>query len=190
VVTVANLRAEKGHDVLIDAAVEVLRRMPAAHFDLVGAGPLLSSLRARAAARGVSGAFSFLGHQDDVAARLGEADMFALPSRSEAFPNAVLEAMAAGLPIVATNVGGIPELIEDGRTGLLVPPEDPMALADRLCRLMADPSLGARLGAAARADVDGRYSFDRMVRGFEQVYLAELGRRGCVAADRLYATAS
>jgi glycosyltransferase involved in cell wall biosynthesis len=191
VVMVANLRPEKGHDILVDAAVEVLRRVPDARFDLVGAGPQLRPLRARVEARAVSRSFSFLGHQDDVPAHLAAADIFVLPSRSEAFPNAVLEAMAAGLPIVASGIDGILEIVDDDRTGLLVPPRDPMALADRLCRLMADPALGARLGAAARAEVETRYSFDRMVVRFEQVYLTELARRGrSQAADALQPVAS
>lgn len=182
IVMVANLRAEKGHDVLFDAAVQVLRQFPDAHLDLVGDGPERDRLRARAAACGIAHAVTFAGHCDDVAARLAEADLFVLPSRSEAFPNAVLEAMAAGLPIVASGVGGILELIEEGRTGLLVAAGDAAALSDRLCRLIADPRLGARLGEAARAEAHARYSFDRMVGAFEQLYLTLLARRGLVAA--------
>src|SRR5205814_4956725 len=149
-VMVANLRAEKGHDVLIDAAVDVLRQFPDARFKLVGGGPELDRLRAYAAARSVAHAVTFAGHCDDVPARLGEADVFVLPSRSEAFPNAVLEAMAAGLPIVASATGGILELISYGQTGLLAPPGDPAALAERLCRVLADTAFAARLGEAAR----------------------------------------
>ena len=145
---------------------------------------------ARAEARGLLHAVTFLGQRDDVPARLADADLFVLPSRSEAFPNAVLEAMAAGLPIVASGVGGIRELIADDRTGLLVPAGDPPALADRLCRLMADPALAARLGDAARDDAHARYSFERMVAAFEQLYLSELTRRGIVAAHEPQLAAS
>jgi glycosyltransferase involved in cell wall biosynthesis len=183
VIVVANLRPEKGHDVLMDAAVDVLRRFPDAEFEIVGGGPELEALLSRADARRMSHAFTFLGHRDDVPARLAQADLFVLPSRSEAFPNAVLEAMAAGLPIVASGVGGILELIDNGRTGFLVPPGEPQPLADRICRLMANPSLAARLGDAARDEVRARYSFDRMVAAFEFIYLTELTRRGIVAAD-------
>ena len=149
VTVVANLRKEKGHDVLIDAAPEVLRHFPDAHFDIVGAGPELETLKARAAAQGVMDAFTFIGYEPNVPQRLRDADIFVLPSRSEAFPNAVLEAMSAGLPIVASAVGGILELIDDGRTGLLVPPGDPHTLAHGICRLMASCTLGATLGKAA-----------------------------------------
>jgi len=177
VVTVANLRAEKGHDVLIDAAVSVLREFPDARFECVGAGPERDRMMARARDRGVAYAFTFSGHCDDVPAKLAAADIFVLPSRSEAFPNAVLEAMAAGLPVVATGVGGILELVDEGRTGLLMPPADPSALADRLVGLMAAPALARSLGDAARAHVREHYSFERMVHAFEQLYLAELSRR-------------
>jgi glycosyltransferase involved in cell wall biosynthesis len=91
--------------------------------------------------------------------------------------------MSAGLPIVASGVGGILELIDDHRTGLLVPPCDPNALARGICRLMADQPLGARLGEAASHEVRGRYSFDRMTAAFEAVYLSELARRGVASTD-------
>jgi glycosyltransferase involved in cell wall biosynthesis len=184
VVVVANLRREKGHDLLIDAAGDVLRRFPDAVFEIVGGGPQLQALVERAASRGVLHAFAFLGHRDDAAERLADGDIFVLPSRSEAFPNAVLEAMAAGLPIVTSGVGGMLELIDDGRTGLLVPPDDPSALADRLIRLMADPDVASRLGRAARDAARARYSFDRMVAGFERIYLNQLTRRGVLATER------
>jgi glycosyltransferase involved in cell wall biosynthesis len=190
VVVVANLRPEKGHDVLIDAAVDVLRRFPDARFEIVGGGPDLAPLLARAEARRVLHAFTFLGQRDDVAARLAAADIFVLPSRSEALPNAVLEAMAAGLPIVASRVGGLCELIDDGTTGLLVPPGDPQPLADRMCRLIADPPHAARLGSAAQTAAHARYSFERMVESFESIYLTELTRRGLAVVDEPQLAAS
>jgi glycosyltransferase involved in cell wall biosynthesis len=189
ITVVANLRKEKGHDVLIDAAPEILRHFPDASFDVVGAGAELEALQARANAQGVSDAFTFTGYEADVAQRLKDADIFVLPSRSEAFPNAILEAMSAGLPIVASAVGGILELIQDGRTGLLVAPGDPHALAHSVCRLMSNRAFGARLGKAACQEVQGRYSFDRMTSAFENIYLTELNRRG-VALEHAHALAS
>jgi glycosyltransferase involved in cell wall biosynthesis len=182
VTVVANLRPLKGHDVLVDAAVEILERFPDARFELIGEGPERDALLARAAGHGVAHAFTFAGHCGDVPARLAETDIFVLPSRSESFPNAILEAMAAGLPIVASGVGGILELIDDGRTGWLVPPGEDEALAGRVMHLMADPADAARIGAAARADALARFSFDRMVAGFEDIYLTQLSRRGVVPA--------
>jgi len=184
IVTVANLRPEKGHDVLIDAAAEIVRRVPDARFVLIGDGPMRERLRAHAADRGVGHAVTFAGHCDNVAARLAEADVFVLPSRSEAFPNAVLEAMAAGLPIVASGVGGILELIDPGRTGVLVPPDDSRALADALSTVISDPVSAARLGDAARAEAGSRYSFGRMVDAFERLYLNQLARRGVVSVSQ------
>jgi glycosyltransferase involved in cell wall biosynthesis len=184
IAVVANLRWLKGHDVLIDAAVDILRSVPDARFDLIGEGPERASLIARAAGLGVEHAFTFSGHCADVPARLAAADLFVLPSRTESFPNAILEAMAAGLPVVASGVGGILELIEHERTGWLVPAGDAKALASRLVNVMAAPGEAARIAAAARADVVARFSFERMVAAFDEIYETELARRGVVAPGR------
>jgi glycosyltransferase involved in cell wall biosynthesis len=181
VVIVGNLRPEKGHDVLIDAAALVAQRFPATRFDIVGAGPLRDALTRRVHERQLASVVRFAGHQADVATWLQAADLLVLPSRSEAFPNAVLEGMAAGLAIVASDVGGVPELIDDGRTGLLTPAGDARVLADRISSLIADPAMAARLGAAARREVASRYSFERMVTQFENLYATELARRGLLA---------
>jgi L-malate glycosyltransferase len=190
VIVVANLRREKGHDVLIDAARIVLTRFADARFEIVGSGPEEASLLERVREYGIQHAFTFRGHCDDVAARLADADIFVLPSRSEAFPNAVLEAMAAGLPIVASAVGGIVELVADNCTGLLVPPGDPASLSARLCQLMADASLGSRIGDAARSDAQSRYSFDRMVAEFDRIYIHELTRCGLIPTGQPQLAAS
>jgi len=184
VTAVGNLRWLKGHDVLVDAAVEILERFPDARFDIVGEGPEREALVARAAQHGVAHAFTFAGHCADVPAKLAASDIFVHPSRSESFPNAILEAMAAGLPIVASGVGGVVELLDDGRTGWLVPPGEDEALASRVMHLMAHPEEGASAGAAARAEALARYSFERMVAGFDEIYLTELTRRGAVPAGR------
>jgi glycosyltransferase involved in cell wall biosynthesis len=178
VIVVANLRAEKGHDVLIDAARQVLQQFPDARFEVVGAGPQREPLIERMRALEVQHACTFLGHREDIPDLLAAADIFVLPSRSEAFPNAVLEAMATGLPIVASAVGGILELIADDGTGLLVPPDDPAALAARLCEVMANPARGERLAGAARREARSRYSFDRMVAEFDRIYVHQLAVRG------------
>ena len=107
-----------------------------------------------------------------------QADVFVLPSRIEASPNAALEAMAAGVPVVASNVGGIPEAIRTDVTGVLVPPNDAVALADALSRLFHDPVRAERLGLAARRHVETHYSFDRMVTAFQVQYVSDLVRRG------------
>jgi glycosyltransferase involved in cell wall biosynthesis len=175
IVTVANLRREKAHEVLLRAAARLAPSHPELRFVVAGDGPRAAELRALASTLGVGRQVEFLGHVDDVASLLRGADAFVLPSRSEAFPNAAIEAMAAGLPVVASAVGGLLDLVDDGRTGVLVPPDDPAALAGAIEALVLDPARASRLGAAARGEVAGRYSFDRMVRAFEDLYLTHLG---------------
>jgi glycosyltransferase involved in cell wall biosynthesis len=178
---VACLREEKRIDVLIAAAPYVLARHPAAEFWIVGDGACREQLVALARQTGVFGRFRFLGHRDDVPALLSDADVFVLPSRSEAFPNSVIEAMAAGLPVVATTVGGIPELVSDGHNGRLVPTGDAPALARALVDLLDEPARAAELGQAARQRVEQMCSFDRMVSRFAALYLTELDARGYAA---------
>jgi glycosyltransferase involved in cell wall biosynthesis/peptidoglycan/xylan/chitin deacetylase (PgdA/CDA1 family) len=171
---VACLREEKRIDVLIEAAPRILERHPDAEFLIVGDGRCREHLTTLARTTGVQERFRFLGHRDDVPTVLADADLFVLPSASEAFPNVILEAMAAGLPVVATRVGGIPELVEEGVTGSLVPPADSRALADALLRLLDNPDRAAALGRTGRSRIEQAYSFDRMVEQFETLYLSEL----------------
>jgi glycosyltransferase involved in cell wall biosynthesis len=177
IVTVANLRPEKRHEVLLSAMRSVHARYPDARLLIVGNGPRRRALQALAVDWGLTGCVQFVGHQDDVGAVLAAADIFALASRSEASPNALIEAMAAGLPAVATAVGGIPEIVAEGETGLLAPVDDAAAFARGLFRLMDDPALAERMGAAARRRAVERHSFDRMTRAFEQLYLSQLEAR-------------
>ena len=177
VMTVANLRPEKGHETLLDAAAILVRECPDLRFRLIGAGPCRSAIEARTRALGLGQHVELLGHREDVPALLAEADLFVLPSRSEALPNGVIEAMAAGLPVVASGVGGLLDLIDDGRTGVLVPPGDAGALAAAVRGLVADPARAAALGRAAQQDARERYSFDRMVASFEDLYLSGLPAR-------------
>lgn len=177
IVTVANLRPEKEHETLIASAAILVRSYPHLRFQIVGDGPRQGELQALTTARGLSQHVEFLGHRDDVPSVLASADAFVLPSRSEAFPNSVIEAMAAGLPVIANGVGGLLDLIDHGRTGLLVAPSDPEALTAALRFLIENPTSAAAIGQAARADVRQRYSFDRMVSAFEDLYASSLERR-------------
>ena len=178
ITTVANLRVEKGHDVLLRAAAAVRRRAPHVRFQIVGDGALRTTLVDLARSLRVDDIVAFLGHRDDVPALLSDSALFAFPSRTEAFPNGVIEAMAAGVPVVASATGGILELIESDRNGVLVPPGNVEALADAIVRLLDDPAHAERLGAAARETVRQRYSFERMVDGFERLYESELEQCG------------
>jgi glycosyltransferase involved in cell wall biosynthesis len=174
---VAGLRRIKGLDVLIAAAAKIVARVPDARFVIVGEGPERESALHQVGNFGLEDSFEFLGHRDDVPALLAEADLFVLPSRSEAFPNAVIEAMAAGLPVVATRVGGIAELVQRERTGVLVPSEDPEALAAAVMNLMARPDRANALGRAARQEIERQYSLSSMVARFEELYESELVAR-------------
>jgi L-malate glycosyltransferase len=181
---VANLRTEKGHDVLIDAAPQILAAHPDAEFVIAGDGPQAGALAERARARGVSDRFAFLGQCQNVPDVLAASGVFVLPSRSEALPNAVIEAMAAGLPVVATDVGGLPELITQDVTGVLVPPGDARALAAAVIDLMDHPERAADLGRAARAHVTRECGFPRLVERVEDLYLTAIERPAAAAVAR------
>jgi len=172
---VANLRPVKGPDVLIRAAVILAPRFPQVSFCLAGSGDELSARR-WIHSSGLQGRFELLGSVKDVPALLGELHVAVLASRSEGLSNALIEYMAAGRPIVATAVGGNPELIEDGVHGLLVPPDDPAALAAAVARLLEDRPLAARLAAAARQRACQRFSRNAMVARYQQFYLNLLQR--------------
>jgi glycosyltransferase involved in cell wall biosynthesis len=188
VATVANLRPEKGHDVLLRAAALVRVEIPDARFRIIGDGPQRQSLHELAAALGVDDMVEFLGHRDDIAALLASSDVYAFPSRTEAFPNGLIEGMAAGLPVIATGVGGMLELVTHRRNGLLVPPDDERALADALIELMETPVLANALATAARRTIEARYSFDRMVAAFNDLYVSELTARGYIRDRALLAS--
>jgi glycosyltransferase involved in cell wall biosynthesis len=184
VVMVANLRPEKGHDTLFAAAPFIASRYPDVEFWIVGNGPLAPALKREVSARGLTSRFTFFGERDDVPALLASSDIFVLPSRSEACPNVVLEAMASGLPVVATQVGGVPELIEPGISGLLVEPNAPEALAAAVSDLMDRPAFARDLGCAARERIERHFSFDRMVASFQHLYLSQLEKRSHLKRPR------
>jgi glycosyltransferase involved in cell wall biosynthesis len=169
-IVVANLRPEKAHHILIDAAPALLRKHPGLTFTIVGDGPLRRALEDRTVRLGIAHAFSFLGHREDVAQLLAASDVFILPSRSEAAPNAVIEAMAAGLPVVACAVGGNLEIVQHGRSGYLVPSDDVAALGDAIDAIVSDPAAANGMGAAGRDIVRAAYGYDRMVAAFEALY--------------------
>jgi glycosyltransferase involved in cell wall biosynthesis len=177
---VACLREGKRVDVLITAAARVIARYPDVQFQIVGDGPCRERLIEQAGASGVWPRIRFMGHREDVPAILSASDLFVLPSQSEASPNVVLEAMAAALPVVASRVGGIPELVDDGVTGHLVPPGNPDALATALLDLLDHAGRRAAFGRSGRARVEQQYSFDRMVAQFETLYVS--GSAGAASA--------
>lgn len=175
VAAVGRLSPEKGFDVLTEAAPRVLERVPEAAFVLAGEGTERLRLEQLIVARGLAGRFLLPGRVENAASLLAAADAVAVPSRSEGQGIVALEAMAARRPVVASRVGGLPETVEDGVTGLLVPPEDPATLADALVRLLADAPLRQRLGDVGRRRVEERYTVARMVSRTIEVYSEVLG---------------
>ena len=143
---------------------------------IAGDGPLRGELDDRATALGISNQVRLLGHRQDIETVLAAFDVFTLPSRSEGLSNTILEAMAAGLPVVATQVGGADEMVEDEKTGVLIPPSSPQALAAALRRMLSDPARRETMGRAGRARVEREFALARTLRAYEELYI-ELARK-------------
>jgi L-malate glycosyltransferase len=178
-VLVGNMHSDvKGHAWLIGAATTIIGEFPDTRFVLVGDGAQRKDFERQVAALGLDRHFLFLGRRDDVPRVLACCDIAVLPSKAEGLPNAVLEYLAAGLPTVASRVGGNVEIIREGKTGLLVPPEDSSALAGALLSLLRDPGFAASLGKNGREYVASEFSFQRMIENTDQLYTELLRSRG------------
>jgi len=175
---VGNFRTPKDYPNLLRAARLVLNRRPDAHFVVVGedSGPLADDLRKMRDQLDLASRVHFLGFRKDVSPLMAEFDIFASSSASEGLPLATLEALQLGLPCVLTRVGGVPEIVEDGETALLVPPKNPEALARGILTLLDDRNLAIQLGSAARVDVGRRFSLDSMVGKYERLYEGMISR--------------
>lgn len=183
--TVGRLIERKGQFDLLRAWPRISANHPDATLVVVGYGPERGALESLAAELGVAASVRFVGARDDVPAVLDLLDVFAFPSHWEGQPGAVLEAMAAGLPIVATEIDGTTELLTDGETGVLVPPREPSALAAAVDALLSDPERMAALGRAARAAAYEQFSLRSMVAEFEQLYRTVTGRHQSVPSAAL-----
>jgi glycosyltransferase involved in cell wall biosynthesis len=160
----------KGIEHLLSAAALLRAEFPGLRVKIAGAGPQRHELEQKAERLGLKASVEFLGWVDDLSSLLPHWDVFVLPSLEEGFPLAALDAMAAGLPIVATTVGGVPELVEDGRTGWLVAPGDVEALARRLRLLLCNPQQRVAMGSAAQGRVRDHFSLEKMVENFGKLY--------------------
>lgn len=169
ILCVANFGAQKGHEVLITAFAAVAREVADARLVLVGDGELMPRIRSLVETKGLTERVKFTGRVDDVWPYLASASLFVLPSLYESLGIAVLEAMAAGLPVVGSRVGGVPELVRDGVTGVLVPPNDPGTLADAIVGLLQDTGRATRLGNAGKAAAQ-EYRMERMVESYLDLY--------------------
>ena len=170
VAVIANLDAAKGHLDLIEAA----GRMREVQFLCAGEGPMRPVLEQQIAFHGLRENFVLLGHRTDVPAVLARAHVACAPSHEEGLSSAIVEAMAASLPVVATEVGGTLELVREGETGLLVPPRNPRALADRLQELLRDPARASKLGAAGRKRVEAEFSLPALSKRLGDLYRSVL----------------
>lgn len=168
--TASRLAPIKGLTYLLRALAVLLKRIPDVRLEIAGAGPQQQALADEARALGLRESVTFLGWQPDLSSVLRKWDIFVQPSLDEGFAITTLEAMASGLPVVASAVGGLQELVVDGATGYLVPPRDPDVLAQRLATLLLAPGLRRTMGAAGHARAGQNFSVDRMVSAVSDIY--------------------
>ncbi len=176
---IANQRTAKSYDTFVRAAGEVVKRCPCVHFVSVGATEpsINKGILELADQLGIGNRFHGLGFRSDIPKILGSLSVFVLSSASEGFSIATIEAMAAGRPVVVTRCGGPEELVEDGKTGLMVPPNDPLTMADAIVRILTGEALAAELGVHAAADVRCRFSIAAMVQNYERLYEQCMGAK-------------
>jgi glycosyltransferase involved in cell wall biosynthesis len=167
---VGRLEEQKGYDVAVEAMALVVERVPGAHLAIAGEGSKRPGLTAAIERLGLGDAVELLGRRDDISELMEEADVFVHTARWEGFGLVLLEAMRAGLPIVATRAGAVPEVVEDGITSTLVPPDDPCALAAALVELAQKPSLAHERGLAGFARLQDQFSPDAMARETAAIY--------------------
>ena len=168
---ISYLRSYKGHEYFIEAAARVLPREKDVTFLIVGEGPEEGRLRARAASLGLADQVQLLGFREDLLSVFRSLDLFVIPSvEGDTIPQVLMQALAMGLPVVSTTVGSIPDVVQDGKTGFVVPPRNAGALAERILTLLADAGLRTEMGRRGRALVEQEYSLDRMLDRLEEVY--------------------
>ena len=175
---VARLVPIKAHEVFFAAAALVHQRLPQAQFLVIGDGERRAELEAFVDGHGLREHVRFVGWRADMPRVYADLDVVALTSRNEGSPVSLIEALAAGRPVVSTAVGGVPEVVIGGQTGLLVPPDEPAAFAEALLGLLDDPQRAARLGQAGRRHVYPRYDSSRLIDDVRSLYVRELAARG------------
>jgi glycosyltransferase involved in cell wall biosynthesis len=169
-VVIAQLIVRKGHRFLLQALARVREVHPDVRVLFVGEGAEEANLRAQVSRDGLDGCVRFLGYRNDIGDILRACDVLVHPATMEGFANVAMQAMAAGIPVVSSAVGGMPESVRDGVSGLLVPPGDPPGLAAALLRLLEDPALRSRLGEQGRRIVEQEFNTDAMVEGNLRIY--------------------
>lgn len=179
---VARLVPIKAHEVFLEAAVSIRAARPDATFLIIGDGERRAELESMAQRLGVADVTRFLGWRADMRDVYADLDVVTLCSNNEGSPVALIEALAAGRPVVSTRVGGVPNVVHDGESGLLVPPRDPAAFSEAIVSLLRDPARAAILGLAGRAEVYPKHSSGRLVQDIERLYLDLAREKGLIAA--------
>ncbi len=171
------LKERKGHEVLFRALPELLSQFPRLALLVVGEGELRESLEELAEGMGIRGSIRFTGFRDDISRLMGATDLLVLPTHNEGFPWVLAEAMSLGKPVVASRVGGIPELVQDGRTGLLVPCGDETALGMAIAELVRQPGRAAQMGLAGRRWIQERFGVEKMLNQLEKLFTQVIRER-------------
>lgn len=179
---IARLVPIKGHEDFLAAAQQVVQRDTTVHFAIAGDGERRRELEAQAAALGLAGRVHFLGWRRDLGPVYADLDVVALCSKNEGLPTALIEAQAAGIPVVSTPVGAVAEIVEEGATGHLVQVGDIKGLAEKMLALAIDPDTARAMGARGRERMRDRYGVDRLVRDMDRLYTRLLERKGLVTA--------
>lgn len=180
---IGRLKPQKGHDLFLEAAKEILNQHPTVRFLIIGDGPLRSELEVKARQLGLCPALIFTGVREDIPALLSALDVLVLSSRWEGLPNVILEAMAAARPVVATSVDGVHGVVRSGVTGLLVPPGDPLSMAQACLGLVSNSDLRTRFGQAGYEYVSQQYNLDTMIDRYDECYSEQLQLRGLKQQD-------
>ncbi len=173
---VGNLRSVKGHRYLIQSMPMILKSAPDVRLMMVGDGPLRNELETLAGELKVKDKITFLGYRSDIYEIMPIFDIFILPSLSEGLCNAVIEAMAAKLPVIATNTGGNPELVEDGKTGILIPPRSPENIANAVLELVNDANKRNDMGESGFNKVKNEFQLNRTIKKYEDAYISLIKR--------------
>ena len=170
IATVGRLSREKGHMLLLEAASKVIAQLPDLIFLIIGEGPFEKKLKDHAKKLGLSKYVLFTGFFDDLPSVLNLTDIFILPSTSEGMPMTLLEAMSASKPIIATSVGGVPEVVQDGKTGILLKTRNPTQMAKAITNLVNNKKAAVEMGRKGRQLVEKTYSIEYLVKNIEDIY--------------------
>ena len=168
--TVSRLSPEKDNFTMLEAFSKVAEEIDSARLTIAGDGPLKESLKAKVESLKLGGKVRFLGFRNDIPEVLSGFSVFALFSLTEGISISLLEALASGKPVVATNVGGNPEVVVDGITGLLVPPKEPERMAEAIIKILLDKEMAGRMGEVGRKRVEEKFSLERMVKEYQEIY--------------------